>query len=369
MTAALTIEELREAVALVGLHGTIQAAADAVGVSRTTMSHRYNCGLRAAGRGEFGTDPVIPGFTITQVSTKRDADGKKAGESIQQKPAHGEDHVLNAFNSLESRHALIGEPVTCRADMLTLYPLADLHLGLYAWAPEAGMNWDLETALAKYRETMLMVAEASPASALAIVLIGGDFLHADTNAFRTQSGNVLDGDGRTDKVIDAAVALAVFQIDIALQKHSLVLVRCLKGNHDEYASIAIVQGLKGWYRNDPRVTIEGSPDLFWWFRFGAVMLGATHGHTVKVTDMPMIMAARRAADWGATLYRYVHMFHIHHKTQHVFEGGAVIAESHQSPAAQDAYHHGMGYLSGRSMQSITYHSELGERGRVSFPVL
>lgn len=407
--APIDLDTLRETIALVALHGSIEAAVRASGLARSTFKSRYASALAAAGRGEFGTDPVIPGFRVSQVSTTADASGAIVSKSIQQRPQRGEvfenpegfrldrlstlvdadgrtvqewrkfktdelsletitAHVLEAFADMSSGHELIPAPVRADDDLLTLYPLADLHLGLYAWAKEAGANWDLTIAVDRYMATMQQVAAASPPAGLGIVLIGGDFLHANTNDFRTASGNVLDGDGRTDKVIDAGVELAVFQIDMALQKHPAVVVRALKGNHDEYASIAIVQGLKAWYRNEPRVTIDSNPDLFWWYRHGRVLLGATHGHTVKVAEMPLIMASRRSEDWGATDHRYVHMFHIHHKTQHVFEGGAVIAESHQSPAAQDAYHHGRGYLSGRSMQSITYHKDGGEVVRVSVAI-
>ena len=79
--------------------------------------------------------------------------------------------------------------------------------------------------------------------------------------------------------------------------------------------------------------------------------------------MPLIMANRVPEAWAASRHRYLHGFHIHHKTKHIFEGGGVIAETHQSPVAQDAYHYGRGYLSGRSMQSITYHREHGEVAR------
>lgn len=39
-------------------------------------------------------------------------------------------------------------------------------------------------------------------------------------------------------------------------------------------------------------------------------------------------------------------------------------ESHQAPIPQDSWHYGEGFLSGRSLQTITYHSAVGEIGRV-----
>ena len=405
MAVPTDLDTLRAALELVASEGSIEAAVIASGLPRSTFKSRVIAARKAAAAGKFGTDPVFPGFAIVQVSTTEDKDGAILSRSIKQRAEAGDvfenpegfevdrlsvltnaegrvtqqwtklkqdklslatvtAHVLDAFKDLSSGHEIIPAPAWSNEDLMTLYPLADLHLGLYAWAPEAGMNWDLATAVDVYMQAMSAVADASPNSGLGVVLIGGDYLHSNTNDLRTRSGNVLDGDGRTDKVIDAGVELAVFQIDMALAKHGKVVVRVLKGNHDEYSSIAVVQGLKAWYRNEPRVTVDSDPDLFWWFRFGKVMLGATHGHAAKMERMPLLMATRRAVDWGSTLFRYVHMFHIHHLTKFIFEEGSVIGESHQSPVAQDVHHHGEGYMSGRSMQSITYHKDRGEKSRV-----
>ncbi len=80
-----------------------------------------------------------------------------------------------------------------------------------------------------------------------------------------------------------------------------------------------------------------------------------------MAKMPGIMAHRRAEDWGQTSFRYVHTFHVHHAS--VIEEGGVRAESHQAPTAQDAWHFGQGFLSGRSLCGIVYDRERGEVGR------
>ena len=133
----------------------------------------------------------------------------------------------------------------------------------------------------------------------------------------------------------------------ALRRHEHVTLRILPGNHDEHSAVAIAYFLLAWYRNEPRVTVDVDPSLFFWFRFGAVLLGATHGHTVKIAQMPSIMAHRRASDWGETKFRYCHGFHLHHSAKTATEGDGVICEVHQAPIPQDAWHFGAGFLSGR----------------------
>ena len=99
------------------------------------------------------------------------------------------------------------------------------------------------------------------------------------------------------------------------------------------------------------------------------MFGATHGHTVKIKNMASIMAHRRAEDWGATKFRYVHGFHLHHEEKLGTEGNGCISEIHQAPIPQDAWHFGSGFLSGRSLKAITYHRDYGEIDRVRTAIL
>jgi hypothetical protein len=100
-----------------------------------------------------------------------------------------------------------------------------------------------------------------------------------------------------------------------------------------------------------------------------VMLCATHGHTIKMDQFFGIAASRQPAMWGDTRHRYAHFFHIHHSSKVAGESNGLVTESHQAPVPKDGWHHGAGYISGRSIQSITYHREYGERGRVREAIL
>ena len=121
--------------------------------------------------------------------------------------------------------------------------------------------------------------------------------------------------------------------------------------------------LKAWYRNEPRVTIDVDASLFFWHRFGKVMLGSTHGHECKIKDLPQVMAVRRAKDWGETSFRYCHGFHLHHTERFALEANGCISEVHQTIIPQDSWHFGKGFLSGQSLSAITYHRNAGEVGR------
>ena len=269
----------------------------------------------------------------------------------------------NAFTNIP-KAPKIAKPAKVVEYLLSLFPLAFLHLGLLAWGEDVWDDWDTSIAVEKYRDCMERVAQGTENATHGIVLGGGDLLHADSyKPFTPASGNILDVDSRWSKVLDTAIELMVYQIDIARQKHETVTVRILPGNHDETSAIAVSRALAAWYRNDDRVSVDKDPSLFFFHLFGKTLLGSTHGHACKLTDLPLVMANRRPQEWAAGVFRYVHGFHIHHKNQYAWEQGGCLGETHQSPAVQDAYHHGKGYISGRSMQSITYHKEYGEWAR------
>ncbi|WP_282454790.1 hypothetical protein [Agrobacterium sp. InxBP2] len=391
----LPIEELRRRADAYREHGTLVKAAEALGIGKSALAESVK---RAAEAGLLGTEPVLPGFRISKISNT------PSGTFIQQTQERGErfelptGHVVKGVSALVDaegrviqqwqKTALEHSPVDIAAilkdafadvepaepiaaptqvydDLLTLTPLADWHIGLFSWHRETDTNWDLKIAESVIGSAIEDLIARTPPSANAIVLGGGDLLHSDNNENKTaRSGNVLQVDGRYQKVLMTACRLVVRSIDASLKRHGHVTVRILPGNHDEHASVAVAYFLLAWYRNEPRVTVDVDPSLFFWFRFGKVMIGATHGHTVKLKDMASIMAHRRAEDWGATRHRFVHGFHIHHSSKFASEGGGVISESHQTPTPQDAWHFGSGFLSGRSMQSISYHKEYGEVSRV-----
>lgn len=387
---------LEWAVELYNKHGSMRPAAEEMAVAYSTFNKYIH---RAAEAGLMGTSPVLPGFAIKSVASKvGDAwvkQTKAPGDAFEIPAGHvvkgvsalvdADGRVIQSWQKTKLEPSAVdiaatlkeafkdygpsAEPVSAPAivgeDLLTLTPLADFHIGLFSWHRETGTNWDLDISERVIGAALDDLISRSPPSGHAIVLGGGDLLHSDNNENKTaKSGNVLQVDGRYQKVLMTACRLVVRAVDANLARHGHVTVRMLPGNHDEHASVAVAYFLLAWYRNEPRVTVDVDPSLFFWFRFGKVLLGATHGHTVKLKDMPSIMAHRRAEDWGATVHRFIHGFHIHHSSKYATEGNGVISESHQTPTPQDAWHYGAGFLSGRSMQSISYHREFGEVSRV-----
>lgn len=379
----------------------------ALGIDARNASRRM---ATLASRGLLGFAPVIPGFETAKISSQLDASGNVERTFVQQRPERGPDyeipkgHVIKGVSSLvdadgrtvqswiKTREGInpslfvddlaahfanfkpcakpTKAPPLKYEDLLALYPWGDPHFGVHCWEGDAAENWDLKIGARVMCETFAKVIARTPKTERAILLIGGDTLHADSNENKTaRSGNVLQVDGRYPKVLLKACDTIVEVANMLLQNHRMIEIITLPGNHDEHASYAISFFLHAWFRNDPRVIVDISPAIHRYRIFGKVMLGMTHTHTTKLKDMPGVMAAREAEMWGLSRFRFAHGFHRHVTQVGVTEGQGCIMECHQIMAPGDAWHWGEGYDAGRSLKSIIYDREGGEAGRSTVTVL
>jgi hypothetical protein len=357
--------------------------------------------------GEDGAPPIPddavppPGFVVKEHNTRYDGDGVLKGQTIKtgldagevyQMPAglvlKGEsalvdqdgrvflkwvksregaertqnliDALLEVFAEYKGAAPVIEPPAFVDDELLTLYPLPDLHLGMYAWGREVGEDYDVPIAVAIATSGISdLVAQARPTKR-AVILGLGDYFHAnDSKNVTPTSKHLLDVDGRWAKVYLAGARLAVAIVGIVAQKHEEVEVVLLPGNHDEDAAITLRVALSLLYAGSPRITVNDSPGLFWYRRFGASLIGATHGHTMKLEQMPLVLANDRREDWGLARFRYFFSGHVHHDAAKTI--GGVHVESITSPAVRDAWTTGAGHRSVRSLTSVTFHIE---RGRI-----
>lgn len=387
-------------------HGSESVAARKAGVPRHTFSNRL---LRYFLRGLDGRLPMTPlaGHIVKTHAATFNAAGELTSQSVRTGLAgdedgfelpegyriKGESVLLDAQNNVVQRWVktredggLDPEEIARAAeiaatlyapaqpsrvpapveggldpDLLNFYPLPDLHLGAHLNGATAETTWTLEMAVDTCLGLFEDLIARSPPAAEAVILGGGDLLHADDDLRETrQSKNKLEVAEPYGVVLAHAQNMTVRMVELALAKHERVTVRILPGNHDPDSAIAVSHYLKAWFRHEPRVTVDADLSLFWFFSWGKVMLGATHGHMAKINEMPGIMAADRRAMWGQAEVAYAHGFHIHHATKGFGDGGGASWETHETPAPRDTYHQGKAYRSARSLVCITYCAEAGE---------
>jgi len=193
------------------------------------------------------------------------------------------------------------------SDLLVKIPIADAHIGLLTWHKEVGTDFDLDIAKRLYTEAITRLVDSAPKADTCLLLDLGDTIHTDDQSNQTKaSKHQLDVDGRFDKLFDMTLHMLCAMIDISLTKFPNVIFRKTRGNHDPDSSIAISAALEMRYLNEPRVTIERSPNLFWWYKFGKTLHFSTHGHTVrKQTALPEIAAHDCRKVWSDCDFVYI----------------------------------------------------------------
>ncbi|UIY58117.1 hypothetical protein [Burkholderia cepacia] len=360
----------REILEAVERCGSQRAAAEALGISHGTVSNTVAVVERKAARAGYSpahdmTHVVPPGFVADGISTYYNVDGKPTGQWVKARADKSQQEevvremVRAMTESVRGLSAIVEPPSFSNTDLLAVYPFGDPHVGLYVWAKECGEDFDLEIGRKLTMGAVDRVVSSAPSAETAILLLLGDVFHADDSTNRTPAHqHPLDVDSRYVKVLQVGIETYRYAIIRALEKHHTVIVKAIPGNHDPHAIWALAFTLSAYFSNNPRVEVDLSPAKHWYFRFGSVLIGATHGDTVKHEKLGGMMACDRAQDWGETLYRYWYTGHIHSRT--VTELPGVVCESFRTLAAQDAYAAGHGYRAGRDMMCIVHHREYGE---------
>lgn len=358
----------REYLDALATHKTVSAAARALGVSRGTIHNLLEGLKQRAARQGFApghfVNGVAPGFAMGKVTVQRNAEGEVERTWERQSP-----ELQAQLIAIKEFAAVLGEGVKglapigkrpCRVveDLLCVYPWGDPHFGMYAWWQDAGADFDLDIAEKLTIGAVDRLVSSAPEGSVGMLLNLGDMFHADNQRNQSMSGHQLDVDGRWAKVQQVGLRAMVHCIRRMLEKHSKVIVRINKGNHDGHSSYALSLMLSCYFHNEKRVEVDLSPGVCWYYEFGTVLLGSTHGDTIKGKDMGAVMASDRAKAWGRTTHRYWYVGHVHHKDVKEYPG--VIVEYVRTLAARDAWHQGQGYRAGRDMQLVVLHSKHGE---------
>ncbi len=366
---ALT-ERQREIIAAVDEHGSMRAASRALGLNYSTVNGAVSaCKVRAASKGYAPehdmTRPVPDGFKVKGVSSLYDKEGKLAAQWVKSTADadRREEMLREAADALASEVRGLAPSVPAPNDrlddLLCVYPLGDPHIGMYAWARECGEAFDLEIAEALTLGAVDRLVASAPPARTGLLLALGDVFHANDQTNQTPAHrHQLDVDSRFVKMLGGGIKTFRHAVLRLLEQHATVLVRFVPGNHDPQAVWALAFTISAYFADEPRVTVDLSPAKHWYYRFGRVLIGATHGDTTKHEILGPMMAADRPEDWGASAFRYWYTGHVH--SQHVKEFPGVICESFRTLAAADAYAHGHGYRAGRDMRLIVHHRELGE---------
>ena len=365
----------REIVNAITAHGNPTAAARALECDDSMARKVWREIKRRAAQSGYSpehdmTHEVAPGFNVKGTSTLYDMEGNAKLQWV--KTSADMQHQLEAMQAaadafasdLPKAKAVKLNGSDHSAELLNQYTITDYHLGLLAWGEETrGDDYDLsiaENLIIKWFEQAII---SSPKSETAILAQLGDFCHFDSmDAVTPASGHILDADTRLQKMVRVTIRISRAVVSMLLDKHKDVYILWCDANHDPASSAWMREWLRAFYEDEPRVTVDISPDSYYCHEFGKVSLFFHHGHKRKVASLDDVLVAKFRDVFGRTKYSYAHTGHLHSKE--VLSTNLMKIEQHETLAAADAYASRGGWISDRSAQVITYHKEYGEVGRV-----
>lgn len=347
---------------------SMRQAAKHFGMNERTLYKRKAALARKGFSPEHDMTKTVPdGYKVKGVSTYYDQDGKPRGQWV--KSSIDEDRQREMFEaSCEAAVKELPQIAPRKAsgkhlsNLLTVYPVGDPHFGEYIWGDECGQDWDLSIAERTHCAVMKALVDTAPPTEQAVLINLGDAAHYDSMvAVTPRSGHHLDADSRYAKMVDVLILAMRQMVESALAKHKRVHVVHVIGNHDETGAVWLSRLFAHLYAKEPRVTVETTPSVFSYYRWGANLIGMHHGHTCKADRLAGVMAADRAKDWGETAHRYWYTGHIHHESKKEYPG--VVVESFNTLAPGDSYSTQGGWRSRQNMKCIVLHKEYGEVAR------
>lgn len=220
----------------------------------------------------------------------------------------------------------------------------DLHLGKMAWSLETlGENYDSNEAVLIYEKAIIDLISKAPMDQVNHILlpVGSDFYNSDNARDETTAGTYVGSDNRWQKVFRKGTELLIKIITKLAQTHKIT-IPIVQGNHDWEKSFYLGEVLAATFKNHPNVIINNSPAPRKYFRFGANLIGFTHGSEEKISNLPLILATECKNDWSETKFREIHVGHMHKESNNEYQG--IKVRFLPSLCSADSWHSKKGYV-------------------------
>lgn len=328
---------------------------------------------------------IVERFTVNkwEVGAKQ-PDGKISTEELFQVKAWLKKNVV-AFDADKIRRELVEDAIvhapayipiprkkTDGDKYLLELSVYDMHIGKLSWDEETGDNYDSAISSTLFIKSIEeLVNRCSGYQIDRIVFpIGNDILHVDSKNNTTFAGTPQDVDTRYHKMFRIARRACVQAIE-RLRLIAPVDVQIVPGNHDTERCFYLGDSLQGWFSHCADVSINNSPSMRKYYKYGKCMLLFTHGNEEKVADLPLLMAVEEKQMWADTAYREVHMGHLHTKSsisyRDTLENKGVRVRIIPSLCAADAWHTAKGYVGNlRSAEAFIWHKDRGCEAQLSY---
>ena len=351
-----------------------QDAANKLNISRSTVKAAIKAIKKKAALAGVAPDRdvnhrTMEGFNTKFVTSRFDGEGNLQGQYVRQEREKFDlDAMLNDFKEglqgeLRGLHKPVDAPSETLDKLMNCYMIGDHHLGMYAWSKETGdANYDTDIGVSLLEDAVDSLVARSPNSRHGLLCNLGDFFHSNNIKGETAGGTPLDTDGRYGRTVKEGVNLLKRIVIRLLEKHEIVTVLNVRGNHDSDPALWLNEAMRMYFENEPRVIIPDNYSKFTHLEFGNSLIVLHHGDKINPQRIYESVTRRLPVEWGRTKYRFGWLGHLHHKESK--EIGGMMFEQFNVLTTPDAWHAGAGFGSSRSMTCIVLSEDYGEDSRV-----
>lgn len=365
----------KEMFKLIIKHGSVNAASNNSGISRSTIkNHVKLVKSYATSKGyapELGIEHRLSASQLYTLDSVSDMRENELGKPIWYKYKLDKQKEIELIEQIVDDLKQEVKPIDfsmykptepCLNDLINHFTLTDTHIGDWISSQINGNDWDLDIAEDVIVGTIVGLVEESPRASTALLSFLGDILHFDSalHAKTPHSGHDLDSAATLEIVAPRIIPIIRRVIEILLSSHNKLIISIVRGNHDEATTVWLKEIIKLIVAGDGRIElIEGRLDFLAW-KFGDVFLGWYHGDKIKTQDLPLIFATEYPELWGSCKHVIIHCGDKHHhKSQDIKK---VFVIQHEIISARNRYTSGRGLNSARGATRYTYHSTKGRRG-------
>jgi len=217
-------------------------------------------------------------------------------------------------------------------------PPIELHLGKRAHTDDVPEKYDIDIAGKIFNDIIedILARQEIEKCEKCLLVIGGDFFNSEFNN-ETTNGTPIQNDGRFKKIFKAGIQLYSTAIEALADKFDSIDVKLCVGNHSRAMEFFMYIALQQRYFNCADIVFSDCYRDTQAYRYGNNAIFFSHGDANLKRTIKSIPAEFPDV-WGETVFRELHLGHLHSEIV-VNEEGGMITRRVGSPCATDDWHY------------------------------
>lgn len=215
----------------------------------------------------------------------------------------------------------------------------ELHLGKLAFKSDTGQDYNKDIAQERFYKILNDICEQQDIEKCdtCLLCIGNDFFNSDTVGNTTTKGTQQFNDLSWKSLFSLGLEMYIKFILTLRDKFNHIEVRLQSGNHDTMSSFYLYMALSCYFKNDKKIVFGEDTKNVQVFEWGNNAIFFTHGDN-DLKRLIKSIPAEFYEIWGRTLYRELHLGHLHCE-QVVDDHSGLVTRRVGSPTGTDMWHY------------------------------